>query len=67
MNGWKVTSKEERSMNVMDETKLDRIDDLEIEPLSDEALELVAGGASSDGNMCCSCRHCTYTPPIKQL
>jgi hypothetical protein len=49
----------------MDETRLDHIDELEIEPLSDEALELVAGGGSSDGNMCCSCRHCTYTPPIK--
>jgi hypothetical protein len=51
----------------MEDIKFDRIDDLEIEPLSDEALELVAGGRSSDGNMCCSCRNCTYQPPIKQL
>jgi hypothetical protein len=29
----------------------------EIEPLSDEALEEVAGGASSDS--CCSCSSCS--------
>lgn len=42
---------------------LEAIEDLEIEPLSDEALELVAGGKSSDGNSCCSCDHCSYPPP----
>jgi len=35
------------------------ISDLEIEPLSDEALELVAGGESSDGPLCCSCSNCS--------
>jgi len=34
------------------------IDNFEIEPLSDEALELVAGGKSSDGPSCCSCKQC---------
>jgi len=43
----------------MDDITLHEIDDLEIEPLSDEALELVAGGISSDGAKCCSCRHCS--------
>lgn len=39
----------------------DRFDiaELEIEPLSDEALESVAGGASSDGPACCSCKRCS--------
>jgi len=43
----------------MTNRKLDLIDELEIEPLSDEALESVAGGASSDGPVCCSCKCCS--------
>ena len=43
----------------MSEKKLESIDALEIEPLSDEALELVAGGKSSDGDNCCSCEQCS--------
>ena len=43
----------------MDNKKLNAIDNLEIEPLSDEALELVGGGASSDGPSCCSCTDCS--------
>lgn len=39
--------------------KPDLLEDLEIEPLSDEALELVAGGKSSDGETCCSCSCCS--------
>jgi hypothetical protein len=45
----------------MNEQTLDPIDDddaFEIEALSDEALELVAGGKSSDGPVCCSCSNC---------
>ena len=34
-------------------------DNLEIEALSDDALEMVAGGKSSDGPECCSCRTCS--------
>ena len=34
-------------------------DGLEIEALSDDALEMVAGGKSSDGPSCCSCRTCS--------
>ena len=37
---------------------LDEIVDLEIEPLSDELLNAVAG-ASSTGVTCCSCAHCS--------
>jgi hypothetical protein len=48
----------------MEDVKLDQIDDLDIEPLSDDALELVAGGRSSDGNMCCSCKYCSYPKPV---
>ncbi len=33
----------------------------QIEPLSDEALEEVAGGDSSDS--CCSCTACSDAPP----
>lgn len=47
----------------MEVTKIESIEDLEIEPLSDEALELVAGGKSSDGNSCCSCKSCSYETP----
>lgn len=32
----------------------------QIEPLSDEALEEVAGGLSSDS--CCSCASCSQSP-----
>jgi len=42
--------------------KLNSIDALEIEPLSDEALETVAGGKSSDGPQCCSCESCSNSP-----
>lgn len=42
--------------------KLNSIDALEIEPLSDEALETVAGGKSSDGQQCCSCEDCSNRP-----
>jgi len=38
--------------------QFDEIDSFEIEPLSDEALDLVAGGSSSDGPKCCSCKGC---------
>jgi hypothetical protein len=41
--------------------KLREIDDLEIEPLSDEALEEVAGGGSK-GNACCSDNNCSNKP-----
>ncbi len=43
--------------------KLNEIDNLEIEPLSDEALEAVAGGKSSCGPVCCSCSQCSPAPP----
>jgi len=46
------------------ESKRHPIDNLEIEPLSDEALELVGGGDdfSSDGPRCCSCSNCSIGP-----
>jgi hypothetical protein len=44
--------------------KLNQLDNLEIEPLSDEALEMVAGGKSSDGPQCCSCSDCSNKPII---
>jgi hypothetical protein len=47
----------------MKNEKLNEVDNLEIEPLSDEALETVAGGKSSDGPACCSCSNCSNTPP----
>jgi hypothetical protein len=45
---------------------LNSIDAIEIQPLSDEALESVAGGKgdcneTSDGASCCSCRNCSGT------
>lgn len=46
-----------------DDLDFDALDDLEIEPLSDEALESVAGGKSSDGPKCCSCASCSHTYP----
>lgn len=42
-----------------DEKTKNDVDNLEIEPLSDEALESVAGGSSSDGPSCCSCSSCS--------
>jgi len=44
------------------ESKKHAVDNLEIEPLSDEALELVGGGDSSDGPVCCSCSNCSNGP-----
>jgi len=44
------------------DNKKNAIDNLDIEPLSDEALELVGGGASSDGPVCCSCSGCSNNP-----
>ena len=44
-----------------DQNEMNGIDDVEIEPLSDEALEDVAGGAAeADGSSnCCSCSCCS--------
>ena len=52
-----------------DDQNLGKIDDLEIEPLTDEALESVAGGSSTDSTFdpvagdscssCCSCSSCS--------
>lgn len=45
---------------------LSEIDKLEIEPLSDDALEMVAGGktdTSSGGTQCCSCQQCSNVGP----
>lgn len=44
------------------EEKRSTIEQMEIEPLSDEALETVAGGKSSDGPSCCSCSNCSNRP-----
>ncbi|HTG33392.1 MAG TPA: hypothetical protein VLB76_10720 [Thermoanaerobaculia bacterium] len=50
----------------MDEQKTNEANDVEIEPLSDEALESASGGAIArealdDGssNSCCSCSSCS--------
>jgi hypothetical protein len=40
------------------------LNDIEIEALSDEALESVAGGSSSDGPQCCSCLACSRPPQV---
>ena len=45
----------------MNDLSLSAIDGLEIEPLSDELLESVAG-ASSTGQNCCSCSDCSNRP-----
>jgi hypothetical protein len=42
----------------MDQESLNAIDGLEIEPLSDDLLEGVAG-ATSSGAACCSCSGCS--------
>jgi len=56
--------KRERKRRLMDNHgKLNEIDNLEIEPLSDEALEAVAGGKSSCGPQCCSCSNCSGSQP----
>ncbi len=44
----------------MSDQTLDLIEDLEIEALSDEALEAIAGGGSK-GKKCCSGDECTNT------
>jgi len=41
---------------------LDSIDDLVIEPLSDHLLDAVAG-ATSSGQICCSCANCSGGGP----
>lgn len=47
----------------MDEKKEAQAQDVEIEPLSDDALESASGGAADlqDGssNSCCSCSSCS--------
>jgi hypothetical protein len=45
---------------------LAKVDDLEIEPLSDEALESVAGGTSGT---CCTCSgdNCSSTKPATPI
>ena len=43
---------------MMKNESLNAIDSLDIEPLSDELLESVAG-ASSTGAACCSCSDCS--------
>jgi hypothetical protein len=48
----------------MENKKLNAVDNLDIEPLSDEALELVGGGSSSDGPVCCSCDNCSNGPKL---
>jgi len=59
-----LNRKRERKRRLMDNHgKLNEIDNLEIEPLSDEALEAVAGGKSSCGPMCCSCSNCSGSQP----
>lgn len=37
---------------------LNAIDDMVIEPLSDDLLDAVAG-ATSSGDQCCSCQNCS--------
>jgi hypothetical protein len=48
----------------MSDNTLDLIEDLQIEALSDEALETIAGGGSK-GKKCCSGDYCSTTilPP----
>lgn len=53
-----MATRKEQIMSQFDEIDNLEIDTLEIEPLSDEALELVAGGKSTDGPNCCSCKQC---------
>ncbi len=45
------------------DTSFNNMDELEIEPPSDELLESVAGaGLPSDGPTCCSIQGCTQSP-----
>jgi hypothetical protein len=49
---------------------LNSIDAIEIQPLSDEALESVAGGKgdcndTSGGTNCCSCENCSNETPTQ--
>jgi hypothetical protein len=48
---------------MMEKNLFQAIDDLQIEPLSDDLLESVAG-ATSSGSSCCSCQNCS-NPPVK--
>jgi hypothetical protein len=50
-------------MSDQEKDQMAEIDNIEIEPLSDNALESVAGG-TSDGSSgsCCSCCGCSGTP-----
>ena len=44
---------------------LNSIDGVEIEPLSDEALEDVAGGTDAAGSsQCCSCSNCSTSEDV---
>lgn len=46
---------------------LSSIDGVEIEPLSDEALEDVAGGEAAGSTQCCSCSNCSTMEEQDQL
>jgi hypothetical protein len=48
----------------MDDKKVTLVENLEIEPLSDEALELIGGGdCDSMGPVCCSLAGCSSQTP----
>lgn len=51
---------------LQNDPRLLSIDEMEIAPLSDEALEAVVGGKgcnnSSTGDQCCSCKDCSNDP-----
>jgi len=51
-------------MSEHEKNQMAEIDNIEIEPLSDDALESVAGG-TSDGSSgsCCSCCACSGASP----
>lgn len=55
----------------MEQNNVNDISNLEIEPLSDETLDLVAGGDDSQctttGPKCCSCSCCSNPPPVGTL
>lgn len=60
-----LTNSQRKEEEAMDgKEQLNEMDKLEIEPLSDEALEMVAGGkeSSSGGTACCSCQQCSNKP-----
>lgn len=52
------SKKDEKTPIEPKKDELTSIDNMEIEPLSDDALESVAGG-SSTGPSCCSCSNCS--------